>query len=612
MKHKQEPGQPDDIHHKAQERLSEIGSKDRECVSEADALALLHELQVHQIELELQNDELQRANITTDEALRRYTDLYDFAPVGYFTFDGTSRILEANLAGADLLGVDRASLLGASFLPSIALESREVLQGTLLRALETKTKQSAELTLLRNGGTRFFVLVEAVAVETADEHPVQWRATVTDISRRKEAEDILRRAHGELQMAKEALDVEIVERKRVEFELRKAREESERVAAELQAFITSIADGAALFDAEGEMVFMNDAGMQILDAPEGESFAGWLDEYERYTLEGERLPSEEDATCRALRGETVKDQRLRMVTPWGKDVILSNSASPVRDAGGGIVGASVVFHDTRDRVEFERQRQALYEREHNIAGILQEALIPSQREFSVGGCRIAVKYEPALREAEVGGDFYDVFELSEGKIGIVIGDVAGKGLAAAIRVASVRYALRSYAYLGADAAQVMTLTNEALCKERDDASGMLTAILAVVDVPRRLMMYACAGHEPPFARGPEGDVKQLNNVGRALGVEGGFEYSQSSRVLGPGEMVVMFTDGINEAMRENRKLFDEEGVIRFLSGCRGCTPSEMALGLLDAAKQHAGGEFQDDVAIVVFELEDGAAEGDRE
>ena len=79
----------------------------REAMAEADARALVHELQVHQIELEMQNEELQRAQAAAQEASEKYYDLFDFAPVGYFLWDHEGRILEVNLAGAALLGLDR-------------------------------------------------------------------------------------------------------------------------------------------------------------------------------------------------------------------------------------------------------------------------------------------------------------------------------------------------------------------------------------------------------------------------------------------------------------------------------------------------------------------------
>ena len=93
-------------------------------MSETDARALVHELQVHQIELEMQNEELQRAQAAAEEASERYGDLFDFAPVAYFLWDHEGRILEVNLAGAALLGLDRSMVVHKRFGQFVAMEDR--------------------------------------------------------------------------------------------------------------------------------------------------------------------------------------------------------------------------------------------------------------------------------------------------------------------------------------------------------------------------------------------------------------------------------------------------------------------------------------------------------
>jgi len=253
-----------------------------------------------------------------------------------------------------------------------------------------------------------------------------------------------------------------------------------------------------------------------------------------------------------------------------------------------------------ERVILEKHRQELYDREHHIAQTLQRALIPENVPNEILGCKIAVRYQPALREAEIGGDFYDIFELEDGKIGILIGDVAGKGLPAAVRVAAARYAIRSYAYLDPSPAAVITLTNETLSLEQTQPSGMLTAFFAIMDTQSSTMTYANAGHEPPILYRNDGTTEELQPTGMVLGVLNGQDYSESSVTLEPGEKVLMMTDGITEARQDRFRLFGKAGVFAYLpNGDR--SPEEVASGLLKAAKDYAGGNLQDDVAIVVFE-----------
>ena len=394
----------------------------------------------------------------------------------------------------------------------------------------------------------------------------------------------------------------IVDRDMLDKSEREARAEAERHNAQLESFIASIADGVTMLDTDGNSVFMNDAGKQILGIPQGESFGDAI-EYTRYSLDGDPIISKQTASYRALQGETVKDVRYKIINPWGKESVVDVSASPIRDAQGRIIGATNVFRDISERVEFEQHKQELYEREHHIADILQQALIPTNIPDQILGCKFSACYAPALREAEIGGDFYDVFELDDDKIGILIGDVAGKGLFAAIRVAAARYAIRSYAYLDSSPALVLSLANDALCIGEGEATHMLTAFFAVLDVHKGLITYSSGGHEPPFVRDINGKLEELDGAGGcALGMLAGYTFTEATRKMNAGDVVVMLTDGITEARTTGPVFFDKEGVAEFLTENPDASPDEVAAGLLEAAKAHAGGDLQDDAAIIVFEI----------
>lgn len=395
----------------------------------------------------------------------------------------------------------------------------------------------------------------------------------------------------------------IIDRAAADENERQAMMAAEERAAEKESFISNMADGVVQLDIHGHCVYMNEAGREILGIPPSEGPGAFFD-YKRYTLDDEPMPLEQVVAYHALQGKTIRNIIYKIVSPWGKAIIIDTSASPIRDSKGRIIGATNVFRDVTERVDFERQRQELYEREHRIADLLQQALIPPQITYEFPGCRAAVKYQPALREAEVGGDFYDVFELDGGRVGILIGDVAGKGLMAAMRVAAARYAIRSYAFLDPNPSRVLTLANEALSREDIDNSGMLTAFYALVDMNERTITYANAGHEPPLLKDSRGGIEELYLEGRALGVMGGFAYPEVKRELQPGDQIVMFTDGITEARAPGPTLFDKEGVVNCLRRYLNAPAEMVAFGLLNAAARHAGGHLQDDAAIVVFEMVD--------
>jgi len=594
MEDRHESYDGDELRNKAENHIGRSGLSDTTGIPDVDVHILFHELQVHQIELEMQYKELQHAKMEAEDALRKFSDLYDFAPVGYLTLDEYNRILEANLTASTMLGVPRSELIGVLFQSFIAPECSSDFNGFCKKLSDSRGMDSREFTLLKSMKHPFHVLAKATNATGYSGSPTKCHITITDITRRKKAEDALQRAYVELE--------EKVEERT--YELAEARADAERRASELESFIASMADGVVLFDAVGNVRFINDIGMDMLGFPGAESFDGWFERYQLCDLRGKPIPIEKNVLSRALNGEIVSDKRGILLTPWGKKVTLSVSASPVLSGQGNIIGATMVFRDQSDRVSIEKERQALLERERNIAEILEGAVIP-HGEHDVLGCRVAVRYEPALAEAGVGGDFYDVFELDDGKVGVLIGDVAGKGLAAAVGIAGIRYSIRSYAYLDPRPSRVMTLANEALYRSEagQKGFGMLTAFFAVIDTRFGGITYASGGHEPALLRTTDGNTERLIADGIVLGVVRDFEYTECSRKLLPGDIVAMVTDGITEARTNPMSLFSIEGVEQYLTESPQINLDAIAEGILQAAKDHAGGHFTDDAAVVVVSLD---------
>jgi len=175
----------------AEDQLQKATKSDRALPPERDTNRLLHELEVHQIELEMQNEELHHAHEEMEKVLERYTDLYDFAPVGYFTLDLNGIIRAANLAGATLLRLNRSQLLGTSFESFVVSNARPVFNAFLRTIIPQREKESLELELqlapIQEGTPPVFVQIEAVASTTGQEY----RLAVIDITKRKQAEQKL-------------------------------------------------------------------------------------------------------------------------------------------------------------------------------------------------------------------------------------------------------------------------------------------------------------------------------------------------------------------------------------------------------------------------------------
>ena len=133
-------------------------------VLESDVKKLLHELQVHQIELEMQNEELIKANEITEAALKKYTMLYDFAPMGYFTIDADGGILELNFTGAEILGDKRVSLIGTNFKLFVSDESKPLFSKFLKNVYTTNAKESCEIRLGYLNDHLSTVYIEAIVL----------------------------------------------------------------------------------------------------------------------------------------------------------------------------------------------------------------------------------------------------------------------------------------------------------------------------------------------------------------------------------------------------------------------------------------------------------------
>ncbi len=179
---------PSDLRNLAEERVGadEIRA---EALSPEDTQRALHELRVHQLELEMQNEELRRAQLELETARARYFDLYDLAPVGYFTLSERGLFLEANLTIANLLGVPRRTLQEIPLARFIFPEDQDTLSQHRRMLYETLAPQSCELRLLRQDGSHFWARVEAtVAQDDAQEAPV-YRAVVSDLTAQKRAEE---------------------------------------------------------------------------------------------------------------------------------------------------------------------------------------------------------------------------------------------------------------------------------------------------------------------------------------------------------------------------------------------------------------------------------------
>jgi two-component system, cell cycle sensor histidine kinase and response regulator CckA len=178
-------------------RRAELGAVDKSWVSDVSALSpekvqqLIHELQVHQVELEMQNEELRRTQEDLETSRHKYMELYEFAPLGYFVSDQKGVILEANLTGSAILETARGFLIGKPLASFFNEEDGDALYFHFRQVLETQSRQSCDIRLTKKDGSQAPLRLESITLTGQDGSPTVFRTLVTDITKRKRAEEAL-------------------------------------------------------------------------------------------------------------------------------------------------------------------------------------------------------------------------------------------------------------------------------------------------------------------------------------------------------------------------------------------------------------------------------------
>ncbi len=245
----------------------------------------------------------------------------------------------------------------------------------------------------------------------------------------------------------------------------------------------------------------------------------------------------------------------------------------------------------------QEQVQAFYEREHRISEKLQYSFMFDGCPL-VPGYEIGHRYKPGLDDALVGGDFLDVFHLDQDRLALVISDVAGKGMRAAVYTAMTKYMLRAYALEDSRPETVLARLNEALgtCTPPD---VFITLVYCILDMHSGTLTYANAGHEPPIHySAADGLAVSLDVTGRGLAMLGGSAYSALTVPLAPGDLIVLYTDGITDAGSGPDRLGCER-LLRMVESSARRPSQEIADGILEATLEYAGGSICDDAALLV-------------
>lgn len=279
-------------------------------------------------------------------------------------------------------------------------------------------------------------------------------------------------------------------------------------------------------------------------------------------------------------------------------------------AGGEVIGALVFYGLSEGRTFGEEQldfgsrlavslalaieNARLYDAQRKIAEELQAPILAFPDELP--GVTFGHAYRSVEQLAKIGGDFYDAFELADGKIAVVIGDVAGKGMTAATSSSITRTTFRAFGLHERTPAAVLVAVNEVLVRLLPEES-FATATYGVIDINAGTLTAASAGHPDPFVCTPRGCYRQDARRNQPLGIWPDVAFDEFTVTLNPGDSVVLFSDGLLDTRRE-KEFFGEERVAGILDTLRDSSPQEIVDTLMDAAAAFSGTQHTDDIAVI--------------
>lgn len=275
-------------------------------------------------------------------------------------------------------------------------------------------------------------------------------------------------------------------------------------------------------------------------------------------------------------------------------------------AGGprGATRTRIAVFDARERRAYERQLLAERERSERtaqearaLAETLQRTLLPPAMP-AIDGIDVGGAYRPAGDGTVVGGDFYDVFEIRDGSWGIALGDVCGKGAAAAIVTALARHTIRALAVRTTTPSDVLRGLHDAIA--RSDVDSFCTALYLTaepVDGGVEVCMSA-GGHHLPLRVVEDGSVDEVGRAGHLLGMLEPLQLHDESVSLAPGEALVLYTDGVIEA-RYDGELYGEARLREVIAEHGGGSAQQLADAVAASAVRFQGEHTRDDIAVVV-------------
>ncbi len=436
------------------------------------------------------------------------------------------------------------------------------------------------------------VLKHARDVLRRDAEPLEHRILHRDGSTRWVRSTIIRHVEGETLVRYDGILRDVTERRRLQDSLRQS-------STFLQTVLDAIPEVTLVVDAQRRIILANRAAQ---------------------SLARERAPLVEEMTCSALFypgcpnchqeagcpvSQVLATKSPAMVTrgfrsPDGAQMVMEVSAAPI--VSGGEVSAVVM--SCRDITTRRRIEQALHETELQLltAQRIQEHLLPKHAP-ELAGLDIAGALYPAEFAA---GDYYDYLPMAGDCLGLVIGDVTGHGFSSALIMSLTQVLIRMLVEAHDEIPQVLRHANSVLCRATSEYH-FVTLFCGRIDTGRRELVYASAGHPPGYLIGRDGEVKRwLESTSHPLGMFPDISFPTSDPIhLESGDILVLVTDGIEEARKPNGELFGRQRLIDVVRRHRQRSAQEIARRLCRTAREFAGRITPEDdtTAVIVRVLE---------
>lgn len=353
-----------------------------------------------------------------------------------------------------------------------------------------------------------------------------------------------------------------------------------------------------LFDGEGYQVFSAPDAKGVLAAVQAHTFDIVLMDL-NYTrgITGATEGLELVSRIRSLDRTTP----LLVMTAWGSvEVAVEAMRRGASDFVQKPWNNSNLLAKVQEQVEHGRDlRRSLRMQEEEVSGAkeIQRSLLPREVP-QVHGYDIAAITESARF---VGGDYYDIVQLSDTLTAFCIADVAGKGLPGALLMSNLQAALKPLLREDVRPDDLCGRLNRNLC-EIMPTNRFVSFFCGVLDSGRNLLTYCNAGHNPPLLVRADGSTNELRTSGAILGRFPDWRYTQRSQNLRRGDVLLLFTDGVVEACDENDEPFGEQRLLQFAREAHGCSAVASLDRLTKAVSAHCGGKLQDDATMIVLQV----------